>query len=285
MKGKLKFWMRYTHRELKHRQETERKRQQRDNKISSRTRGIERHDRKNLNENLWENKRKVTADTKYEGMHRWPHRDKIGRTLHRYITYINTNSWPQQPNRKRRIPLTPENTQEEAFLTPEKADNNTSNMAAPKKTGKPKRGKTHPYHRPSLAPRNNHKQATKQIIPRMIRELNEDRIDAYNQARKARPPPAPGKKLPHMLRELHEDRIGAHDSPNNIGAHDSPNNRKRKREPSTATEPHPHTTRKSPRLSSTHKINNTTNYSRTHGRDKITQQKHENITEKNKKNP
>ena len=45
------------HRSLVHRQETEKKRQHRDNKISSRTRGVDQYDRQNLNENQRENNR------------------------------------------------------------------------------------------------------------------------------------------------------------------------------------------------------------------------------------
>jgi len=69
---------------------------------------METTDRKNLNENLRENKRRVDSQTRYEGLHRWPHRDKIGRSLQQHILYITTNSWPQKRYRKRSIQLTPQ---------------------------------------------------------------------------------------------------------------------------------------------------------------------------------
>jgi len=203
MRGKLKFWVRYTCRALKHQQETERKRQHRDNKISARTRGIDQHDRQNLNENLWENKRKVTADTKYEGMHRWPHRDKIGRVLSRYITYIkNTNCWPEPPHRKRRIPPTPENTQEENIsLTPEKSheepsdhpddQRHTNGNTTLRKSGAARGGRVHPYHRPTktATPRQNKKQAPKTATPCRHEEPDEDRAEANDTPSTPTPTP------------------------------------------------------------------------------------------------
>ena len=95
MKGKLRFWMRYTLRELQHRRQIEARQQHRINKISSRTRNINQKDRKNLSEYKWTCQHRVTADTKYEGLHRWPQRDKIGRQLRIYITYITTQAWPR----------------------------------------------------------------------------------------------------------------------------------------------------------------------------------------------
>ena len=115
MKGKLRFWMRYTLRELQHRRQIEARQQHRINKISSRTRNINQKDRKNLSEYKWTCQHRVTADTKYEGLHRWPQRDKIGRQLRIYITYITTQTWPPKPKRRREITLTPEDCTQETI--------------------------------------------------------------------------------------------------------------------------------------------------------------------------
>ena len=75
IKGKFRFWLRYTYKKLQHDLSIKAIQLQRQYKISSRTRQMETTDRKNLNENITirENKRRVDSQTKYEGLHRWPH--------------------------------------------------------------------------------------------------------------------------------------------------------------------------------------------------------------------
>ena len=179
-KGKFKFWIRYTLRELQHQRQIEAKQQHRLNKISSRTRNIDQKDRKNLSELLWANQRRVTADTKYEGLHRWPHRDKIGRQLKNYINNIMTNTWPTKPKRKRGITLTPEDntqgtihhTQEENLTPPADPDHtpaSTPILTPPRKKQKPP---TNNRKTPRTDSSTHDKPPTKKS--RMLSELSED---------------------------------------------------------------------------------------------------------------
>ena len=216
MKGKLKFWIRYTLRELRHRQHTATKRQHRKDKISSRTRNIDQKDRKNLSEYQWSCRRRVTADTKYEGLHRWPHRDKIGKQLEHYIICITTLSWPSRPKRKRGITLTPEDTTPKDNPTHPSIDNSDS----PTQLSTPTSPSTDNLDNPTQpsTPTSTPRRKTQQTTPSNSKSITllptktDDRT-LRRQCRslllEASPEGMPPTKKPRMLRELREDTVYA----------------------------------------------------------------------------
>ena len=222
MSGKLKFWIRFALRELQHRRLITIKQQHRMGKISSRTRGIGQKDRKNLSEYKWTCQRIVTVNTKYEGLHRWPHRDKIGRQLQSYIKYITTLTWPDRVKRKKGITLTPEDCSQESSPSQDK-NLETDSLHPPstpprKKPRIPKSSPTLTTPTPTLDDqtpddRTLRLQRRRLLLhstpststnkkPRMLMELQEDTTYAN-----VTPNITPTLKRPRMLKEITEDRI------------------------------------------------------------------------------